>query len=327
MGVAAPAAADEAKSIQVVGQEGRDVDFLVYLAPDVAAASPGVDVTSTVVISGVEAPSVATPVVEVNAPQESILVLDVSGSMRGERLAAAKQAAIDYVNGVPDDVEVGLVSFNDTVTVDVRPTRDKEAVVRAINGLTAGRRTALWDGMVTGLDLANPRLGARLLVLSDGGDTVSAATADDVTSRAAAEGIPIDIVALTPTVSHAQASLPYRSSGGQFLLATDVAGLGKAFDEATGAFGGKVAVTASVPPEVEASGKFAIVTVGLDGVDYTGTSQLPRSDALVAEGAAAGTVIPSCPPRRTRPRDSRMSRLWPEQLTPQHRSSRPCSWD
>lgn len=297
VGVAAPAAADEAKSIQVVGQDGRDVDFLVYLAPDVAAASPGVDVTSTVVISGVEVPSVATPVVEVNAPQESILVLDVSGSMRGERLAAAKQAAIDYVNGVPDDVEVGLVSFNDTVTVDVRPTRDKEAVVRAINGLTAGRRTALWDGMVTGLDLANPRLGARLLVLSDGGDTVSAATADDVTSRAAAEGIPIDIVALTPTVSHAQVLRTVSgSSGGQFLLATDVAGLGKAFDEATGAFGGKVAVTASVPPEVEASGKFAIVTVGLDGVDYTGTSQLPRSDALVAEGAAAGTVTPVVPP-------------------------------
>ncbi len=61
------------------------------------------------------------------------------------------------------------------------------------------------------------------------------------------------------------------SSGGQFLLATDVDGLAKAFDEATGAFGGKVAVTASVPPEVEASGKFAIVTVSLGDVEYTGT--------------------------------------------------------
>ena len=199
-----PAAADEAKSVQVVGQNGRDIDFLVYLAPEVAAASPGVDVTSTVVISGVEVPSEATPVVEVTAPQESILVLDVSGSMRGERLAAAKEAAINYVNGVPDDVEIGLVSFNDTVTVDVRPTRDKEAVIRAINGLTAGRRTALWDGMITGLDLANPqprratacpqrrrRHGERR---DRGGRHIARE----------AEGIPIDIVALTPTVSHAQ---------------------------------------------------------------------------------------------------------------------------
>ena len=96
------------------------------------------------------------------------------------------------------------MSFNDTVTVDVRPTTDKQAVIRAIGDLTAGRRTALWDGMIAGLDLANADLGARLLVLSDGGDTVSAATVDDVNARAAAEGIPIDIVALTPTVSHAQ---------------------------------------------------------------------------------------------------------------------------
>ncbi len=297
VGLAGPAAADEAKSVQVVGQTGRDVEFLVYLAPEVAGAAPGVDVTSTVVISGVEVPSEATPIVEVNAPQESILVLDVSGSMRGERLVAAKEAAISYVNGVPDDVELGLVSFNDTVTVDVRPTRDKEAVISAINGLTAGRRTALWDGIITGLDLANPQLGARLLVMSDGGDTASAATVDDVTSRAAAEGIPIDVVALTPTVSHAQVLRSLSSSsGGQFLLATDVDGLGKAFDEATGAFGGKVAVTASVPPEVEASGKFAIVNVTLGDVEYTGTSQLPRSDELVAEGGAAGTVPPVVPP-------------------------------
>ena len=70
VGVAGPAAAEEAKSVQVVGQDGRDIDFLVYLAPEVAASSPGVEVTSTVVISGVEVPSEATPIVEVNAPQE-----------------------------------------------------------------------------------------------------------------------------------------------------------------------------------------------------------------------------------------------------------------
>lgn len=290
-GVGGPAAADEAKSVQVVSQEGRDLEFLVYLDPNAAAAAPDANVSSTVVISGVEVPSEATPVVQDTAPKEAVLVLDVSGSMRGPRLAAAKEAAINYVNGLPGDVEIGLVSFNDTVTVDVRPTTDKPAVIRAIGDLEAGRRTALWDGMIAGLDLANADLGARLLVLSDGGDTVSAATVDDVNARAAAEGIPIDVVALTPTVSHAQVLRTVTStSGGQFLLATDVTGLNQAFDEATGSFGGKVAVSAQVPEDVEASGKFAIVTVTLDDVEFTGTSQLPRSDALVAEGG--GTVVP-----------------------------------
>lgn len=288
VGAAGPAVADDAKSVQVVSQEGRDLEFLVYLDPNAAAAAPNADVASTVVISGVEVPSEAVPVVQDTAPKEAVLVLDVSGSMRGPRLAAAKEAAINYVNGLPKDVEIGLVSFNDTVTVDVRPTTDKQAVIRAIGDLEAGRRTALWDGMIAGLDLANADLGARLLVLSDGGDTVSAATVDDVNARAAAEGIPIDIVALTPTVSHAQVLRTVTStSGGQFLLATDVTGLNQAFDEATGSFGGKVAVTAQVPPDVEASGKFAIVTVTLDDVEFTGTSQLPRSEALVAEGGSA----------------------------------------
>ena len=290
-GIAGPATADEAKSVQVVSQEGRDVEFLVYLDPNVAATAQGADVSSTVVISGVEVPSEATAVVQDTAPREAVLVLDVSGSMRGTRLAAAKEAAINYVKGLPKDVEIGLVSFNDTVTVDVRPTTDKQAVIQAIDALTAGRRTALWDGMIAGLDLARADRGARLLVLSDGGDTVSAATVEDVTSRATVEGIPIDVVALTPTVSHAQVLRGVTSSsGGQFLLATDVTGLNQAFDEATGSFGGKVAVSAQVPADVEASGKFAIVTVSVDDTEFTGTSQLPRSDALVAEGGAS--VVP-----------------------------------
>ena len=288
--VVSPAAADESKSVQVVGQEGRDVVFLVYLDPNVAASSTA-EVSSSVVISGVEVPSEATPVVQANAPKESILVLDVSGSMRGERLVAAKSAAVDYVESLPADVEVGLVSFNDNVTIDVRPTTDKKTVISAINALRAGGRTALWDGMVSGLDLGNADLGARLVVLSDGGDTVSAASQADVLARATTEGIPIDVVALTPTLSHAEALRSVtQASGGQFLLATDVSGLSRAFDEATGSFGGKVTVAATVPPDVEASGKFAVVNVTLDGTEFTGTTQLPRSEELASEGGAVATL-------------------------------------
>ena len=294
---ALPASAAESKSVQIVAQEGRTVEFLVYLDPTVAASAEA-DLSSTVVVSGVEVPSQATAVVEDTAPKEAILVLDVSGSMRGPRLAAAKDAAASYVNGLPDDVEIGLVSFNDEVSVDVEPTTDKAAVIRAIDDLEAGQKTALYDGIIAGIDLADPDRGARLLVLSDGGDTVSAATVDDVSAAAALAGVPIDIVALTPTTAHAEVlrgiSAP---TGGQFLLATDVTGLAQAFDEATGSFGGKVAVTAEFPEDVDASGKFAIVTVGVDGADYTGTAQLPRSEALVGTGAGTSTgTVPGTVP-------------------------------
>jgi len=96
-------------------------------------------------------------------------------------------------------------------------------------------------------------------------------------------------------VSHAAALRGIAAeTGGQFLLATDVAGLDDAFEEATGSFGGKVAVSATIPPEVEASGKFAIVTVGVAGTDFTGTTQLPRSTELSGEGDT-GVVAPVTP--------------------------------
>lgn len=291
--LAHPAAADEARSVQVIAQEGREVEFLVYLDPN-AVVGEGADVSSTVVVSGAEVPSEATPVIETTAPKEAILVLDISGSMRGPRLAAAKEASIAYVNGLPDDVEIGLVTFNDEVQVVVEPTTDKRAVIEAIQGLQAGQKTALFEGMIAGLDLADADKGARLLVLSDGGDTVSAATEQDVLARAQQDGIPLDIVALTPTVSHAAVLRQLSSgTGGQFLLATDVTGLQQAFEEATGSFGGKVTVRATVPEDVDASGKFAIVTVDVDGTEFTGTSQLPKSDALVSTtgGTSTGGIV------------------------------------
>ena len=169
--------------------------------------------------------------------------------MRGERLAAAKEAAISYVNGLPDDVEVGLVSFNDTVTVDVRPTTRQGGRHQRHQRLRPADDGAVGRHDHAGSTWPNPTLGARLLVLSDGGDTVSGATAEDVTSRAAAEGIPIDIVALTPTVSPragAANRVPAPAAASSCWPRMWTA-LRKAFDEATGSFGGKVAVTATVP--------------------------------------------------------------------------------
>ena len=61
-----------------------------------------------------------------------VLALDTSLSMEAtdvapNRLAAAQQAATDFVAQVPDEVEVGLVSFSGSVAVEVPPTRDRES--------------------------------------------------------------------------------------------------------------------------------------------------------------------------------------------------------
>lgn len=290
LGLATGALADDAKSVQVVGQEGRAVEFLVYLDPSIQA-TPETAVASRVVVASTEVPSEAKVVLEDPTPREAILVLDVSGSMKGQRVQEARAAAVEYTQALPKDVNVGLVSFNDKVVVGVAPTGDRKAVVAGLEGMRAARKTALFDGIIAGLDAADPDRQSRIVLLSDGGDTASAATLDDVVARVAGSDVPIDVVALTPNVEHADILRGIAAeSGGQFLLATDAGQLRAAFEEASGSFGGRVAVTATMPPEVDASGNFAIVTVAIDGTDYTGTAKMPSSPDLEGDGTATVTV-------------------------------------
>ena len=58
------------------------------------------------------------------------------------RLAAAQQAARNFVQALPSGVQVGLVSFSTTASVLVAPTTDRATFVAAINGLQAGGGTA-----------------------------------------------------------------------------------------------------------------------------------------------------------------------------------------
>jgi tight adherence protein B len=285
------ASADESRSVQLVSQQGRELSFVVYLDPSIEPN--GEPVTSKVVIGSTEVPSQVSASVQGTKSSEAILVLDTSGSMRGDRIAAAQVAAKSYVNSLPASVDVGLIAFNNDAEIALAPTNDRDAVLAEIDSVKARQRTALYDAIIGGSDLANPAKNPRLVVLSDGGDSASAATFDDVRARIAADGIPIDVVALTPSVSHAEVLREIAdTSGGQFLLATDAAGLDRAFGEAAGSFGSKISVTATVPAEVDASAKFAVVTVDVNGTEYTGTAKLPRTDELSGTGAGAAGVVP-----------------------------------
>jgi tight adherence protein B len=106
-----------------------------------------------------------------------VVALDTSGSMQGEKLAAAKGAASTFIQELPDSARAGLVSFDDTVTVHQQPGADRQAILDDIAALEATTgETSLWDGLITS---AREVVGADLplvVVLSDGEDTVSEAT-------------------------------------------------------------------------------------------------------------------------------------------------------
>ncbi len=136
-----------------------------------------------------------------------ILALDRSGSMLADdvspdRITASDEAAKRFIEGLPDGISVGVVSFSDTADVVSAPTSDRTAAARAIDTIQAGGATAIGDAIDRSLDLlgasstttAGTR-GRAILLLSDGANTRGTAPA---TAAAAARkaGIPIYTIAL-----------------------------------------------------------------------------------------------------------------------------------
>jgi Ca-activated chloride channel family protein len=90
------------------------------------------------------------------AERTIILAMDVSGSMRAEdvkpnRLVASQEAAKAFVNTLPREVRVGVVSFAGTAAVVQAPTNSREDVLAAIDRFQLQRGTATGSGIVLSL--------------------------------------------------------------------------------------------------------------------------------------------------------------------------------
>lgn len=108
-------------------------------------------------------------------PETLVAVLDRSGSMGGEPLAAAKVALHNLVDVMKPQDKFGLVVFDKQARVQV-PVRaladhDRSTVHSFIEGIEAGSTTDLAAGYVLGLREARRhkvKVGASVIVLSDG---------------------------------------------------------------------------------------------------------------------------------------------------------------
>ncbi len=82
-----------------------------------------------------------------------MLVVDTSGSMRGEKLANMQIALRTFLTQIPSDQErIGLVEFNTTVTSIIELdtlAKNRGALLREIDGLQANGNTAFLDAVRT----------------------------------------------------------------------------------------------------------------------------------------------------------------------------------
>jgi Ca-activated chloride channel family protein len=155
--------------------------------------------------------ALARPTAVLAVPRDeasAMLVIDVSGSMsaddlRPSRLAAAQQAARGFLDRLPEDTRVGLVTFQSHATVQVPPTTDREALRRGLDRLQANGGTAIGDGLAAALDQLEQRPNdaagqptpAVVVLLSDG-QTTAGMPPSEAAERAKADGVKVHTVGI-----------------------------------------------------------------------------------------------------------------------------------
>lgn len=116
------------------------------------------------------------------APISVVLTIDRSGSMlQSGKLEAAKAAASKFVDLMRPEDMTGVIAFNTKVDILQTPTSDKGLLHKAIDGIQAFNDTAMYDGLSASTDMLKGIQGRRaIIILSDGLDNSSKATADSV---------------------------------------------------------------------------------------------------------------------------------------------------
>ncbi len=176
-----------------------------------------------------------------------MLVLDTSGSMAGAPLEAARSAALAYLEAVPADVAVGLVTFDNRVRVLSSPTADREILVEAVRSLAPRGGTRMYDAIPRALSELGSEGQRRILLLGDGVDKSSTVTLQQASSNLRESKVGLDAVALGTSVDRvALRQLATRGSG-RVLSAGDEVEAVAAFAEAARAFSAQLWLQVDVP--------------------------------------------------------------------------------
>lgn len=286
--VCAAAAAQESEGLRVTSVDGRAVTFEMPLPSEIAVDST-TELKGVVEIAGRVVPAtVAAPALVQTAPRAVVLVLDASGSMAGASMSSARRAARAYLAALPDDVQAGLVTFADGVSVLAAPGSDHAEITASLTGVQPEGETSLFDAVAVAAELLPREAQGRLVVLTDGQDTVSDATLAQAIRTAAAADAVVDVILLDPSDADRQVATDL-AVGGSVTAARSAADLVGHFEEAAAEWAPVVGVRAVVPTDLDASGAVAVVTISVGGDVIEESTTLPVTVTLAASTPVSST--------------------------------------
>ncbi|RLI98484.1 MAG: hypothetical protein DRO99_00560 [Candidatus Aenigmatarchaeota archaeon] len=138
-----------------------------------------------------------------SSDSDYVLAIDASGSMMAEdfqpnRLSAAKTAAKTFLDTVPEDTRIGIVSFAGISFIKQEMTNDMEKLKKGVDRIdieTVGG-TAVGDAIVASVNLlANSGKPKVVILLTDGQNNVGI-TLEEAVDYASEEGVVVDTIGI-----------------------------------------------------------------------------------------------------------------------------------
>jgi Ca-activated chloride channel family protein len=131
-------------------------------------------------------------------PVTAVLVIDKSGSMNhANKMEAAREAAIAFVQLMRPGDATGVISFNTQVTTVQPLTEDKESLIEAIKGIEAVDDTAMYDALHEASAMLEPVSGRKaIIVVTDGMNTAGQRTRDETLTLVGEQGVSIYTIGL-----------------------------------------------------------------------------------------------------------------------------------
>ncbi|HLF77299.1 MAG TPA: VWA domain-containing protein [Dehalococcoidia bacterium] len=235
-------------------------------------------------------------------PAHIVLVVDISGSMRGEAISQAKAAMQDFVRTLDPGDKVAIVLFGPTVIPLQEFTADRSTLNRAITSIAVNGETALYDGVIEGVrKISEAPPGRRSVVLlSDGSATINLGTRAASLEAAAATGVGVTALGFGQEIDRAYLNELATVSGGRFLQA-NANSLRQLYADIANAIRSQYTVVMSVPSTFDRTVPVKLkvqVTLRTDSaVAERGLGPLPGAVIppfdLKVSGLAAGQKIPT----------------------------------
>lgn len=208
---------------------------------------PLIDVVFTADLGGIPIPGLASadvaatasgqpanvisiePVTGASIPLTMVVAFDLSGSMLGEPLARARDAATSLVAGLTPADEIAILTFADEVLVPQPRTTDKAASLATLAALQAVGNTALYDATASAAALANesPMFRRVVVLISDGEDFGgrSALSREQALSAAEEARVPYYVIGLGAEIDRDFLEAIAARTGGRFFAAPQPADL------------------------------------------------------------------------------------------------------